>query len=123
MPKITNFILMKKKSNVIYGILTGIIFILLFKNVENREVSDAYRIEKEQAQKRLKVVRDSVVKVIQRKDEELLKAMRESAEADMVAKESVQQAEKYRKKYESVKRYSTKSDHERDSVLTNLLSH
>jgi len=111
------------KSNVIYGILTGIIFILLFKNVENREVSDAYRIEKEQAQKRLKVVRDSVVKVIQRKDEQLLKAMRESAEADLIAKESVQQAEKYRKKYESVKRYSTKSDHERDSVLTNLLSH
>lgn len=111
------------KPTYIYLTLIGIILILLFWNVENKQASEDYRIEKEQAKKRLKVVRDSVVKVIQRKDIELLKAMRESAEADLLARDAVADAQRYKQKYDKIVFRPTRNDRERDSLLRAVLQH
>lgn len=106
-------------------VFIGLIVLLLafgWLSFTKNEYAESQRIEKEQAKKRLKVVRDSVQAVIQRKDVELLKAMRESSEADQVAEEAVKQAQKYKSKYEKIAFRSTRTDQERDSLIRFVLS-
>jgi len=111
------------KSTLLILILAGALIFSLFWNVGEREVSEAYRLEKELAQRHIKKQIDSVNRVIIRKDAELLKAMRESAEADMLAAEAVKKAEYYRKKYEKIPFKPIATDHLRDSSIRAILQH
>lgn len=106
-------------------VFIGLIVLVLafgWLSFTKNEYAESQRIEKEQAKKRLKVVRDSLQAVIKRKDGELLKAMRESAEADMLAEEAVKQAEKYKHKYDKIAFRATRTDRERDSLIRVVLS-
>lgn len=95
--------------------------VMTFTSVDNKDLAEHYRIEKEQAQRHIKKQIDSVNRVIKRKDEQLLKAMRESAEADMLASEAVAEAQKYKKKYEGIRFIHTRTDRERDSLIRAVL--
>lgn len=109
------------KSTLLILILAGALLFSIFWNIGEREVSEAYRLEKERAQRHIKKQIDSVNRVIKRKDEQLLKAMRESAEADMLASEAVAEAQKYKKKYEGIRFIHTRTDRERDSLIRAVL--
>jgi len=111
------------KSTLIILILAGALLFSIFWNIGEREVSEAYRLEKERAQRHIKKQIDSVNQVIKRKDAELLKAMRESAEADMLAAEAVKEAEKYKTKYDKIVFRATRTDGERDSLIRAVLQH
>lgn len=112
-----------KLQTLLILILAGALIFSLFWNVGEREVSEAYRLEKEQVQRHIKKQIDSVNRVIIRKDAELLKAMRESAEADMMAAEAVKEAEKYKTKYDKIVFRATRTDRERDSLIRAVLHH
>lgn len=105
-------------------IISGLVIVLIVSgwfHVEENEISQAYKLEKESAQRHIKKQIDSINSVIRRKDEQLLKAMRESAEADMIAKESVEKAEKYRKRYEAVVFVRYDSDSARQYAIRSVL--
>lgn len=112
-----------KLQTILILILCAGLLVSLFFNVDQREVSEAYRIEKEQAQRHIKKQIDSVNRVIKRKDDQILKAMRQSAEFEMIARDAVSEAKKYQKKYESIKIGRAVNDAERDSILSVILSH
>ncbi len=111
------------KKLIIPIALGVIILVLLFWNVENRELANTYKLEKEQIQRHIKKQIDSVNQVIKRKDAELLKAMKESAEADMLAAEAVKEAQKYKTKYDKIVFRATRTDRERDSLIRAVLHH
>lgn len=113
--------IMRDTKNWIIAGLCIAFCVTLFWDVQDREIAEAYRIEKEQAQRHIKKQIDSVNRVIKRKDEQLLKAMRESAEADMLASEAVAEAQKYKKKYEGIRFIHTRTDRERDSLIRAVL--
>lgn len=113
-----------KSVNLNPFVFIGLIVLVLafgWLSFTKNEYAESQRIEKEQAKKRLKIVRDSVQEVIKRKDVELLKAMRESSEADQVAEEAVKQAQKYKSKYDKIAFRTTRTDGERDSIIESIL--
>lgn len=109
------------KKLIIPIALGVIILVLLFWNVENRELANTYKLEKEQIQRHIKKQIDSVNRVIIRKDEQLLKAMRESAYADMIANEAVTKFEQYKKHHENKKLVSHNSDTARSNAIRSTL--
>jgi len=111
------------KSTLLILILAGALLLSLFFHVEQNEISEAYRLEKESAQRHIKKQIDSVNRQIRAKDEQLLKLMRESAYADMLAAEAVKKAEYYRKKYEKIPFKPIATDHLRDSSIRAILQH
>lgn len=93
----------------------------LFLNFDKNEVNRDLIKQKEREQVALKKREDSLRSVINRKDEQILKVMRQSAEFEMIAKDAVKQAEKDKKRYEQIKFYAPRNDSERDSLRSKAL--
>jgi len=110
------------KSTLLILILAGALIFSLFWNIDNRELANSYRLEKEEAQRHIKKQIDSVNRQIRAKDEQLLKLMRELREAEVVAEIAEEKAIKIKAKYDKIRRVTTVDDNQRDSILTELLS-
>jgi len=108
------------KKLIIPIALGVIILVLLFWNVENRELANTYKLEKEQIQRHIKKQIDSVNTQIRAKDEQLLKLMRELREAEMVAEIAEEKAIKIKAKYDQIRYRPARDDRERDSIRAKL---
>jgi len=108
------------KSTLLILILAGALLVSLFFHVEQNEISEAYRLEKEQAQRHIKKQIDSVNTQIRAKDEQLLKLMRELREAEMVAEIAEEKAIKIKAKYDQIRYRPARDDRERDSIRAKL---
>lgn len=104
-------------------IILGLVIVLAvsgFFHVEQNDLADAYRLEKEQAQRHIKKQIDSMNHVAIRKDEQLLKLMRELSGANMETQAAKQETANYRWKYEQIKIRLHASDSERADALKRL---
>jgi len=119
---IGNNLVIMNKSTLLILILAGALIFSLFWNIDNRELANSYRLEKEEAQRHIKKQIDSVNRQIRAKDEQLLKLMRELREAEVVAEIAEEKAIKIKAKYDKIRRVTTVDDNQRDSILTELLS-
>ncbi len=108
----------KKDFIIIVLVIAGIAQV--FFSIENHEVTEAYRLEKESAQRHTKHQIDSMNHVAIRKDEQLLKLMRELAGANMETQAAKQEANNYRIKYENIKITVRSTDLERADALRRL---
>lgn len=100
--------------------LTLVVIALGVFSFNQNEYMAGREIELKREKAHLWHVKDSLQTVINRKDEQILKSMRESAEADLIAQEAVKEAKKYQKKYEAVvfKRFA--NDSVRSSEIARL---
>ena len=114
--------IMRDTKNWIIAGLCIAFCVALFWDVQDREIAEAYRLEKEQMQRHIKQQIDSVNRQIRAKDEQLLKLMRELREAEVVAEIAEEKAIKIKAKYDKIRRVTTVDDNQRDSILTELLS-
>jgi len=114
--------IMRDTKNWIIAGLCIAFCVALFWDVQDREIAEAYRLEKEEAQRHIKKQIDSVNRQIRAKDEQLLKLMRELREAEVVAEIAEEKAIKIKAKYDKIRRVTTVDDNQRDSILTELLS-
>lgn len=107
------------KSNVIILVLCGLIIgYFIFDKVESQESA---RIEKQRLRKHYEKRDDSLVNAINRKDETILKYMREGAEKDLIAADAVLKANRAINETKRIKHVATHSDAERDSLLRSVL--
>jgi len=110
------------KSTLLILILAGALLVSLFFHVEQNEISEAYRLEKEQAQRHIKKQIDSVNRVIQAKDKAILKAMIDVREAEVRVEIAEEKAVKIKAKYDQIRRVTTVDDNQRDSLLESILN-
>lgn len=114
---------MLNKNYIIIGLLILLIAFGAFYGIEKNELLTARELEAKRERTQLKNLRDSIQKVIVRKDSEILKALMESAEADMLAADAVKEAEKYKSKYDKIVFRVSRTDRERDSLVRAVLQH
>jgi peptidoglycan hydrolase CwlO-like protein len=108
------------KKLIIPIALGVIIVVLLFWNVENRELANTYKLEKEQIQRHIKKQIDSVNRVIQAKDKAILKAMIDVREAEVRVEIAEENVIKIKAKYDQIRYRPTRNDRERDSIRAKL---
>lgn len=100
-------------NKVLKFALAGVVVLFVLSvgwNFRNNEYLADRELQLKREQTKLLEVRDSIQAVIKRKDGQLLKAMRESAEADMIAEQAVQEAQKYKSKYDKIAFRATRND-------------
>lgn len=103
-------------------IALGIILIMaVWGGREWSERDEAHRLDLKRAGERYKKREDSLVNAINRKDETILKYMREGAEKDMIAADAVLKANRAINETKRIKRITTHSDAQRDSLLQSVL--
>lgn len=102
--------------------MIGLLAISGFFNVDNREVIESLKIEKEREQAIYKHREDSIRGVLNKEQEERLKMIRQSAVDQMLIREERTRADKYQKQYENIRVIRHTSDHQRDSTLSAILS-
>jgi septal ring factor EnvC (AmiA/AmiB activator) len=113
--------IMRDTKNWIIAGLCIAFCVALFWDVQDREIAEAYRLEKEQAQRHIKKQIDSVNRQIRAKDEQLLKLMRELREAEMVAEIAEEKAIKIKAKYDQIRFRPARDNQQRDSLLRTIL--
>lgn len=113
---------MKTAAIVILGLAVVVLLVFRIKD-DDRHTIQAYKLEKERALERLKHLEDSIVKVDKEFAEADLRAIKMMQEADLRARDAVAEAKKYKDKYEKIAFRSTRSDHERDSLIRAALQH
>ncbi len=109
------------KTWLIIG-LVGVLAVSGFFHVEQNELADAYRLEKESAQRHIKHQIDSVNRVIQAKDKAILKAMIDVREAEVRVEIAEEKAIKIKARYDQIRRVTTVDDNQRDSILDAILN-
>lgn len=109
------------KSTLLILILAGALIVSLFLHVEQNEISESYRLEKERAQRHIKKQIDSVNRQIRAKDEQLLKLMRELRQAEVVAEIAEEKAIKIKAKYDQIRFRPARDNQQRDSLLRTIL--
>lgn len=103
--------------------LTLVVIALGVFTFNQNEYMTGREIDLKREKAHLRHVQDSLKTVLNRKDEQILKAMRESAEADLIAQEAVKKAEYYRKRYEKIPFKPIATDNLRDSSIRAILQH
>jgi hypothetical protein len=95
---------------------------MTFASVDNSQLAEHYRIEKERAQRHIKKQIDSVNLVIVEKDKAILQAMKDVQEAKVKAEIAEENALKIKARYDKIRRVTTVDDNQRDSLLSAILS-
>lgn len=107
-------------QTILIFILSGGLLVLLFLNFDKNEVNRDLIKQKERERVRLKHREDSLRSVINRKDEQILKAFRDIREAEILRDIANEQAADYKRKYENIKIRTHSTDLERADALKRL---
>lgn len=110
---------MKLKDWILIA-LVGYGLLFTFWNVDDRETIQSLKLEKEREQVALKHRDDSLRSVINRKDEQILKAFRDIREAEILRDMANERAADYKRKYENIKIRTHSTDLERADALKRL---
>lgn len=109
-----------KSTYIIYFLLAVIIAGALFGKLEYNEKDRAHQLELKREGEKLKSREDSLRGVINRKDEQILKAFRDIREAEILRDIANEQAADYKRKYENIKIRTHSTDLERSDALKRL---
>lgn len=101
--------------------LTLVVIALGVFTFNQNEYMAGREVELKREKAHLLRVQDSLQTVINRKDEQILKSMRLAAERDLIAREAENKAKRLINESKSIKRVTTHSDAERDSLLRVVL--
>ncbi|OQB12811.1 MAG: hypothetical protein BWY15_02105 [Firmicutes bacterium ADurb.Bin193] len=100
---------------IVYAIL------ITWTAVDKNEYAEAKEIELRQEKRRQRKTQDSLQAVINRKDDQILRSMRMAAEKDLIAQEAEKKAKRLINEAKGIKRITTHSDAQRDSLLRVVL--
>lgn len=108
---------MKRFEPYIIAVFFVYSIVITFVSVDKSEYAEAKEIELRQEKRRQRKTQDSLQAVINRKDDQILKSMRMAAEKDLIAQEAEKKAKRLINEAKGIKRVTTHSDAQRDSIL------
>lgn len=104
------------KKNWLLLVVVAYAAFMTFTSVDNKDLAEHYKLEAERDKAVYKHREDSIRGILNKEQEQRLKLMRITAEAEMTAKYERNRADKAHKEYEKIKFYAPRNDSERDSL-------
>lgn len=110
------------KKNYLTIALVAIILLMAFWGVDNKQLAEGYRLEKQRNEVKLKRSIDSATRIAEKRTDSIVVALESKSLAEVGKKDQLLKTEIKRRKRAEVKLVTYTLDSQRDSVLSELYS-